>query len=476
MLVISSCSGRFVSTNVSTSALVETKMAGTRTTDHKEGKATVKVVYYTHKTLADGSHPFVVRITKNRKNRWISTGLSLHPKYWNEQKKEIRRSYPETERSKLLKKLAEWQEKYEKVVEMVTDMDEQYDVKSIAAKAVENRKQTRKITLLAYIDSIVEGMVKANQTGNSIVYRDLRNQLHKFIVDEYDTSDVSFDKITVKFCYEWENTLRITGATDNTLSNRFRTLRAVLNRAIANGYAKADNYPFARNVAEKHKFSVGKFDTSTQKRAISRDHIRKIEAYQPVGAATGPYAQLKNDAEIERLQRAKDIFLFSFYVAGINFVDLAKLRWRDIQIDDIENQRINYVRQKTGGKFSLKLLEPAMAIIERYRAETYTGPDSYIFPILNVQTHTTVVKINNRIHKVLGQTNTDLKTIGRTIGLTIPLTTYVARHSFAMALIRAGAGKSVVGQAFQHGAESTTNVYVNSFENSDVDRAMDSLL
>ncbi|MDQ2792790.1 MAG: Arm DNA-binding domain-containing protein [Bacteroidota bacterium] len=54
-----------------------------KTTEHKEGKATVKVVYYTSNTLADGSHPYFLRINKDRKRRYIATGLTLHPKYWN---------------------------------------------------------------------------------------------------------------------------------------------------------------------------------------------------------------------------------------------------------------------------------------------------------------------------------------------------------------------------------------------------------
>jgi hypothetical protein len=57
--------------------------------------------------------------------------------------------------------------------------------------------------------------------------------------------------------------MRSEGLTEITLSVKFRTLRAVLDKAIANGYAKADSYPFARNTAEQHKFHIGKFDTKT---------------------------------------------------------------------------------------------------------------------------------------------------------------------------------------------------------------------
>lgn len=147
--------------------------------------------------------------------------------------------------------------------------------------------------------------------------------------------DIPFSHVTVTFCNEWEATLRATGIEEITLSLRFRTLRAVLNKAIAAGVAKADTYPFARTVAERHKFQVGKFDVSTAKRAISRDELRKLEALQP---------------STDRQRLAKDVFLFSFYCGGINFVDLAQLRWRDLSGTDEAGQpvRLNYVRQKTG--------------------------------------------------------------------------------------------------------------------------------
>ncbi|NID08927.1 site-specific integrase [Fibrivirga algicola] len=457
-----------------------------QTTEHKEARASVRIVYRTYDVQKDGSCPFFICITKERKRKYIATGITLHPKHWDEAKQAIRKNYPDEFKRDIQNKLKKLVEKYENAANALVDADEQHDVRAVANKAIEGRKQTRKSTVLAYIDSIVEDMVKTRKMGNSIVYHDLRNQLCKFITDEYNTNDISFNKVTVKFCHEWESTLRATGATDNTLSNRFRTLRAVLNRAIANGYARPDNYPFSRNVAEKHKFSIGKFDTSSQKRALSRDTIRSVENYEPKGTFTAndfktirnpnAAAKIKNAAMIERQLRAKDIFLFSFYVAGINFVDIAKLRWKNIQTDDTGNQRVIYTRQKTGGKFSLKLLAPAVAILDRYKSEKNNEANSYIFPILDNTKHTTAEKINNRLHKVLGQTNTDLKAIGTTIGISTPLTTYVARHSFATNLKHAGHANAVIGQAMGHKDESTTNIYLDSFGSDTIDSALSSLL
>lgn len=455
---------------------MQTETMAKTTTEHKEGKAQVKVVYWISKTLSDGTHPFVVRVNKNKTRKHITTGLTLHPKYWNADKGEIRRNYPEPYRTELIEKLREWEVKYSTAASTLAGADQQHDAANVATKAVEGRKQTRSTSLLAYIDTIVEGMINARQTGNSIVYRDLRNQLYKFIIDEYQTTDVPFDKVTVNFCNEWENTLRATGATDNTLSNRFRTLRAVLNRAIANGFAKPDSYPFARTVADKHKFSVGKFDTTTQKRAINRDEVRKVETFLPVGVAIGAYASQKNAAEVERLTLAKNVFLFSFYVGGINFVDLAKLRWRNLTNDAEGYARLTYVRQKTGGKFSVKLLPAASAIVEQYRPLTKGQPDSYVFPILTNGQHTTETQINNRLHKILGQVNKDLKAVGQRSGVETPLTTYVARHSMANTLRQKGVATAVISQAMGHKTEAVTAIYLDSFSSETVDLAYDALL
>lgn len=451
------------------------------TTDHKEGKATVKVVYYTQKTLADGSHPFMVRITKNRKLKYIATGLSLLPKYWNSDKKEVRRSYLEPGREKLLQKLAEWEAKYSNAATELAEADEQHDAPAVAAKAIEERKAQRRIKLIAYCDELSAGYTLTGQNGNAIVYRDLGNQLAKFIANKagapappsgrgtaevraawLQNHDVTLDKVTVQFCVEWEQALRASGASDNTLSNRFRTLRAALNQAIANGLVKASAYPFARTVAEKHKFQVGKFDVSTTKRALPREAVRQLEALEPT---------------TDRLRLAKEVFLFSFYGGGINFVDLAQLQWQDVSFDATgQPERIHYVRQKTGGKFTLKLLAPAVALLTTYESLTRATSASYVFPILDLARHVTPTQVKNRLHKVLGYINQDLKVLAEQAGITTPLTTYVARHSFATALKMSGTNTAVISQAMGHKSEAVTAIYLDSFASELVDTAFETLL
>lgn len=454
-----------------------------KTTEHKEGKALVKVVYYTSNTLADGSHPFFLRITKDRKRKYIATGLTLHPKYWNPDKREVRKSYPEPGRNKLLTKLAEWEAKYSGAATELAEADEQHDAPAVAAKAIEGRKAARRIKLLAYCDELSTGYLKTGQAGNATVYRDLRNQLAKFIASESNAPapptgrgkaeewiawlsqyDMPLDRVNVAFCRDWEQALRATGIKEITLSLRFRTLRAVLNQAIAAGLMKAISYPFARTVAEKHKLQVGKFDVSTAKRAISRDELRRLEALQPTS---------------ERQHLAKNVFLFSYYVGGINFVDLAQLRWRNLTGETTSTghfERLSYERQKTGGKFSLRLVSPASAIIAAYQRITHATAASYVFPILDLTRHITPHQVKNRLHKVLGQVNKELKELGQLAHIATPLTTYVARHTFATTLKQSGTQTAVISQAMGHKSEAVTAVYLDSFGSDLIDAAFEGLL
>lgn len=439
-----------------------------QSTDYKESTATVRIVYRKYDTLKDGSHPFFLCITKGRKRKYVNTGLSIHPHYWNDEKATFRKNVPAAQRKTLEAFLQKWIEKYANAAEALAEADEVHDAHAVATKVSSERLTGRKFRLLEYFDELINQFNQTGNVGNRKVYRDVKNNLCRFVGEG---QDVPFDAVTVKFCNQWEHKMRSEGLTEITLSVKFRTLRAVLNKAIANGYAKPASYPFARNTAEAHKFQIGKFDTTTTKRAISKADIRKIETYQPE-AYNGPYASLRDTTD--RVQLAKDLFLFSYYCGGINFVDMAALRWKNVGTDLDNKPRLTYIRQKTGGKFSIRLMPVVLAILERYRpAPAY--PSSYVFPILNTALHTTPSQQHNRCAKIMGQVNADLKTIGTAVGIETPLTTYVARHAFAMSLKRSGVATAIISEAMGHQDERTTQIYLSEFETDLVDAAFENL-
>ncbi len=447
----------------------------------RERKASVKVVLWTSKTLADGTHPFVVRINKDGTRKHIMTGFSLHPKYWNAKKHEIRQNYPSDKRKVLEKALENWQQRFADAAEGLATSDARHNAEDIVHKVADERNDQRRFQLLEYFDELITQYERLGQVGNRKVYREVRNNLARFIGED---KDVAFDQVTVKFCNEWELKMKAEVSKETTLSIKFRTLRAVLNKAIANGYAKAEGYPFARNTAEKHKFQISKFDTKTIKRAISRADVRKIAEYQPAGRYTADdfkgirnpnaAAKNKNVAEVQRQTLAKNLFMFSYYCGGINFVDIAALRWKNINTGLDGKQRLNYIREKSGGSFSIPLLPQALSILERYRTEQI-NPNAYIFPVLNAALHKTPTQIQNRGNKVLGHVNNGLKAIAAQVGITANLTSYVARHTFATTLKRLGVSTTVISEAMGHGDERTTRIYLSEFDNDLVDAAFENL-
>ena len=77
---------------------------------------------------------------------------------------------------------------------------------------------------------------------------------------------------------------------------------------------------------------------------------------------------------------------------------------------------------------------------------------------------------------MLGQVNQDLKVLAEQAGITTPLTTYVARHSFATAMKLNGTNTAIISQAMGHKSEAVTAVYLDSFTSDLVDNAFEGLL
>ena len=146
------------------------------------------------------------------------------------------------------------------------------------------------------------------------------------------------------------------------------------------------------------------------------------------------------------------------------------LRYRDIF-----DGRVTYHRQKTGKLISFHLQPLALEILRKYYQEEH-APDDYIFPVLKRKVHITATQQYGRVKRVTRLINRYLKVIGEHLNLPIPLTTYVARHSYATVLKRSGVSTSIISESLGHSSEKITQIYLDSFENSQIDEAMKNLL
>ena len=76
----------------------------------------------------------------------------------------------------------------------------------------------------------------------------------------------------------------------------------------------------------------------------------------------------------------------------------------------------------------------------------------------------------------MAKINKHLKEVGKKLKLPILLTTYVARHSYATILKRAGVSTSIISESLGHSSERITQIYLDSFDNEQIDEAMKNLL
>lgn len=404
-------------------------------------KASVDVICYTSKTLKDGTCPLMLRITKSRKRKYLSIGMSVEPKFWDFDKNRPKRNCPnKTAIDKLINaKLSE----YNNLIIDLSAEQRQYTPESLV-QTLDSKVAFK--TVLELYNSLIADMQKSGKLGNAAVYKYSRDSLIKF---NRNTLDIPFRDIDAVWLKRYEEWLHGRGCKDTTTSQLFRTLRSVFNKALEIGIIKHDCYPFA-------KFKLSKFDLSTEKRAIAKSDMQKIIDLD-----------LSHACFYTRL--AKEMFIFSYFGAGINFTDIALL-----QFSDIKENRVHYIRKKTGKAIGFPLSDMGKEIISNYGNREHSDSD-YIFPILSKHTHKTELQKRNRIHKVLGHVNKRLKEIGALTGIE-DLTTYVARHTFATVLKRSGVNIAIISESLGHSDLATTQIYLDSFENSQIDEAMKNLL
>ena len=407
--------------------------------------ATINVVCYKSKTLANGEHPLMIRVCKDNKKVYKSLGISVSAKDWDFKKEEPRKTC--SNRNLILNLIEQKKIEYRTQILELNCLN-----KSFSARSVMNNidKPTKNKNVKEFFEEIVSRLKLEKRLGNASAYKDTLSSMTRFA----KKLDIPFQDIDLPWLKQYETFMRSNDSSENTMGFHFRALRAAFNMAIEDNVIKKDYYPFDR-------FKVSRFSKTTRKRAITKMEINKIIELD-ISKITNYYSPY--------LAFGRDMFLFSYLGCGINFTDIAKLKF-----ENLTNARIFYERQKTGKQINFLLQPMAKEIIERYKPEEINS-DDYIFPILDKKFHLTAQQIYDRTQKVTKGVNNALKKIGIQVGLTFPLTTYVARHTFATVLKRSGVNTAIISESLGHSSEKITQTYLDSFENSQIDEAMKCLL
>ena len=383
----------------------------------------------------------MLRFTHDRTTKFVALWLSGEPYYWEKDTELVLPTCPErsTLQSQIDRTLAGYHKKIQRLeaLDIPVNFETLFDAKPACSVGI-----TIEDGFKAEIERL-ESLGKINSATK-----------HKYalqVLDGYKPTTMALEAIDLDYLKGLELYLRQRGNKDNSIATRFAIFKAIYNKAVKEGKVAVKQNPFSI-------YQVGSLWAKTRKRAIDKDDIQRLIDLEITEGHTTEYRRL-----------AKDLFLFSYFTAGMNFGDIARLRYKDIL-----RGRVNYSRHKTQKLLSFQLVPMALQILEKYGTAGH-GED-YIFPILNRHEHTSPQQIFNRLHKVLRKVNRELKVLGEMIGLGMPLTTYVARHTYATVLKRSGVSVALISESLGHSDLSTTQIYLDSFENSQIDAAMQHLL
>jgi integrase len=402
----------------------------------------VAPILYTSKTLSSGEHPIMIRLTLKGKRKYIGLGVNCKASYWDEINNLPSKKHPQQKELVIL--INDLVNKLNKKIYVAENSNTPLNLEELANTIIYvDSAPTQQLSV--FIDQLCEKLRDDGKNETCKIFRSTKNAWLSF----FKKDCFSFDDINSNSIHDFEQSAVKRGNMPSTIFLYLRTLKTVINTAKRENICGPEYDPF-------QNYSFAKFRRiKTRKRAISREDFRKIE-------------EIELD-EKSRLFHSRNYFIFSFYAGGINFVDLAQLKWVNI-----EKNQLFYTRKKTNELINIPLVSQAMKILETYKKYSNCKKEDYIFPILN-QTHATSLSISNRLNKVNHQVNQDLQEIGGTLKLDVKLTTYVARHTFATVLKKEGISVSIIGQALGHEDEKTTRIYLDSFGSDIMQQAFEKL-
>lgn len=378
------------------------------------------------------------QIIHERTVKQIRTGLCIFELEWDRQKGRILKTSPiSSERDEILHTIRnkiDWEQR--KISQSLTYL-ENSGIPFTAADIIRRYKETLpgETSVFQYIRQQSDRLRKLGRTRTSETYLQALRSFMRF----RNNTDLYFDMLNADVIEQYETYMRAKCLSRNTTSFYMRILRCIYNRAAEAGLApQADLFKRVYTGVDK-----------TSKRAIAIKEIKQLKELDLSGQPD--------------LQYARDIFMFSFYMRGMSFIDLAYLRKCDLS-----DGYVTYIRKKTGQLLTIRWEKQMQEIIDRYPH----NPTQYLLPIIMKNDGTERRQYLNRIMLV----NRRLKQVARLARIPIPLSMYVARHSWASIAQSKNVPLSVIREGMGHDKEETTRIYLASIQTSQIDAANSRIL
>lgn len=264
--------------------------------------------------------------------------------------------------------------------------------------------------------------VEPKKESTKETYMHTLGRIRAFIGDAVEK--LHFEDITLDWLHSFNTFMAKTSPSVNARNVHFRNLRAVFNNAIENEITT--HYPF-------RKFKIKAVETA--KRSLTVEELRRLFFFPCE----------------EHAVKYLDMFRLSFYLMGVNMIDLANLT-------EMKNGRLDFNRSKTGHLYSMKVEPEAMALFEKHK-----GSGHLLF-ILDHWTNDEFFrrKMNKELQKIGPMHKKPGRGGKKEYEPLFPtLTSYWARHSWATIASSIDIPNEVIAEALGHEyGNRITNIYI----------------
>ena len=401
---------------------------------------TIKIVLR-KKPTKDGKYPLSIRITKDRKSSFISIGQKIKESDWDSIQQRVKKSHPNSSRLNifLLKKIAEANDK---LIELETQKA------LVTSQAIRTSLQPSNNTN-SFFNLAENYLNNFRIAGKYNRFHPDQSRLKQFRVF-LGGNDISFQEINVPLLEKFKAWLKGKQlASDRSIMNHLIIIRTIFNLAAKGNIIDLYHYPFGK---DKIQIKL----PGSLKIGLTTEEVKRIE-------------DIKLDYE-SPIFHSRNLWLFSFYFAGMRVSDVLRLKW-----SDISNDRLSYQMGKNSKTGTLKINDKAFCILNHYRRSN-EKIDGFIFPELQkIKNKQDTFEVQKRISYSVKTINKHLFKLGKLINLDKKLTMHIARHTFGN-ISGDRISIQMLQKLYRHSSITTTIGYQANFIHKDADEALDSVL
>lgn len=418
----------------------------------------------------DGTQLVLMRITYQRKHKYIGTGVYVRAKHFNpdattDKANWIRKSYGDDSSVQTLNSIIrKWLEKGDQVKRVLNELQLPYSVADVKSR-LENEQAN--VSLSQFIRDAIKRFHDRNQRANARNHEAMHRHLSRFMNVDIETGDFYLHELTPDVLTKFETFML------NRAARHHSTTQASRRNSTSEYLRKLHQHIKAFIIARKlpdeaDPYRGRKFETMPTEPVELTDGEMYIWETTSLPLTTQGERSLNN---------ARNIYLASYYLHGLRAGDLVTARVSQLQYiwqmqagKPVQQYRFYTVSQKKHKAKSILVHENILPILLEYAAEK--EPDDFLFPFLpNKCKNLSGEDFEEAVRIRIIYIDKLLKTVAKTFGIDKPVSMHSARHTFAEQLYDMTGDVRLVSGSLSHSRLSTTEKYLTRNQQTKLDTA-----